>query len=60
MNTRELCKCWISSFLFFGRTVKETQVRLVQSRFLRVFLQGEILSKIFCFTENIKSDCSGT
>lgn len=53
MSTRELCKCWISIFLFFGQTVKEAQVRSIQSRFFKsIFARWNIKQNILFYWEH--------
>lgn len=49
-------------FLFCSLTTLKRKLKLNQFKldFLKVFLKGEILSKMFCFTRNIKSNCSDT
>lgn len=53
MSTRELCKCWISIFLFFGQTVKEAQVRSIQNRFFKsIFARWNIKQNILFYWEH--------
>lgn len=49
-------------FFFCSLTKLKRKLRLDQFKldYLKVVLQGEVLSKMFCFTKNIKSNCSDT